>query len=59
MAAFPVLPGMEALTVIADHDDAGLRAAAACGQRWADAGREVRIATADEDGADLADLVAA
>lgn len=59
LAAFPVLPGIEALTILADHDEAGLRAAAACSQRWADAGREARIATPDEDGADMADLVAA
>jgi len=59
LAVFPVLPGIEALTILADHDEPGLRAAAACAQRWADAGREVRIATPDEDGADMADLVAA
>jgi hypothetical protein len=43
LAAFPVLPEIEALTIIADADDsgAGQKAAAACAQRWRDAGREV------------------
>lgn len=59
MAAFPELPGIEALTVFADHDDAGLKAARACATRWADAGRAVEIVMATEDGADVADLVAA
>jgi hypothetical protein len=59
LAAFPVLPGIDALTVYADHDDAGLRAANNCAQRWADAGREAFIVTANEQGRDCADLVAA
>ena len=59
LAAFPTLPGVEVLTILADHDTAGLRAAALCARRWADAGREVRIAAPDTDGEDSADLVAA
>jgi hypothetical protein len=43
LEAFPVLPGVEALTILADHD-AG-RAAEHCTQRWADSGREVTILT--------------
>jgi hypothetical protein len=38
---FPVLPGIEALTIFHDEDDAGTRAAESCAQRWASAGREV------------------
>ena len=38
---FPVLPGIEALTIFHDKDDAGTRAAEICAQRWASAGREV------------------
>ena len=41
---FPVLPGIEALTVFADNDVAGMEAARACGERWAAAGREATIA---------------
>ncbi|WP_299436768.1 toprim domain-containing protein [uncultured Rhodospira sp.] len=42
---FPVLGGVEALTVFADHDQsgAGLDAARACAQRWADADREATV----------------
>ena len=45
IARFPVLPGVEALTIFADNDDggAGTRAAEACARRWAEAGREARI----------------
>ena len=42
LAAFPVLPGIETLIIGADHDEAGLKAAAACADRWAAAGVEVR-----------------
>jgi len=40
---FPVLGGVETLTIFADADDAGLKAAEDCARRWSDAGREVRI----------------
>lgn len=42
---FPVLTGIEALTIFADHDasGAGLDAARACAQRWADADREAIV----------------
>lgn len=59
MAAFPVLAGIDALMVFADHDDAGRRAADECGERWADAGREVRIVMPEQAGADIADVIAA
>jgi hypothetical protein len=38
-----VLPGIEALTIFADPDEAGLKAAKQCAVRWQEAGREVRI----------------
>ncbi len=44
VSAFPVLSGIEALTVFADHDEAGLRAANAVAKRWRDAGRDAAIA---------------
>lgn len=59
LAAFPLLAGIEALSVYADNDDAGRHAARAVGERWADAGREVTVITPIADGADIADLVAA
>ena len=42
---FPVLPGVEALTIFVDNDDggAGEGAAEACARRWVEAGRTVRV----------------
>ncbi len=40
---FPVLPGIEALTVFADMDGAGLNAARDCCRTWAAAGWEARL----------------
>ena len=59
LGAFPVLEGITSLTVIADHDDAGLHATTTCAQRWADAGREARIAIPPIAGQDAADLMVA
>jgi putative DNA primase/helicase len=39
---FPVLAGIESLTVFADADEAGIKAAHRCTERWAAAGREAR-----------------
>lgn len=58
MAALPPLTGIEALTIAADHDDAGIEAAQACGERWAAVGREVRIVLPEQRGADLNDIAA-
>jgi hypothetical protein len=49
LATFPVLGGIECLTVAADADDAGKRAAEAVSARWRDAGREVRIVAPPSD----------
>jgi hypothetical protein len=61
---FPVLSGVEALTILVDHDEAdrngrraGPDAATACSQRWTDAGREVLRVVPRRPGADMADLV--
>jgi hypothetical protein len=59
LRAFPVLPGIEALTIGADNDPAGREAAEACALRWHDAGREVRIVMAPDVGADLNDVARA
>ena len=40
---FPVLPGLESLTVFADQDGPGLNAARECCQKWAAAGREAQL----------------
>ena len=43
LATLPVLGGIEALTIAADRDTPGMRAAEACAERWRPAGREVSI----------------
>jgi putative DNA primase/helicase len=56
---FPVLPGIEALTVLVDHDEngRGQRACAECARRWTAAGREVTQLIPRIPGEDFADLV--
>jgi putative DNA primase/helicase len=55
LAAFPVLAGIEALTVAVDHDAAGLKAFKTVAERWHAAGREVRKVLVPSPGADLND----
>jgi putative DNA primase/helicase len=43
MASFPVLGGIEALTVFADTDSPGRIAAETCAERWRKSGKEVAI----------------
>lgn len=43
IAAFPVLGGVECLTILAEHDSASAKAVEACGGRWHGPGREVLI----------------
>ena len=59
MEKFPVLPGIEALTIIADHDanGAGERAASEVASRWREAGKETRIIVRDGIG-DINDALA-
>lgn len=40
---FPVLPGVEHLTIFADDDEVGIKAAQTCAERWQTAGHEARI----------------
>ena len=56
LASFPVLAGIEALTIVADHDEPGIAAARKCAQRWATAGHSVRIARPKTPGQDAADV---
>jgi len=57
IAAFPILDGVESLTIFADRDanQAGERAALDCGDRWRAAGREVRVLAPPKVGTDFAD----
>lgn len=57
LSQFPPLPGVESLLIAADHDDAGLKAAEACGRAWLHAGREVRVIVPPARGADVNDIV--
>lgn len=59
LAAMPVLAGVESVLIAADHDDAGIAAADACGARWAAAGREASIVMPDSPKADLNDIARA
>ena len=57
---FPVLRGIEALTIFADQDSAGIEAARQCARRWQEAGREGRVlAPPKGDFDDLAREIAA
>jgi putative DNA primase/helicase len=60
LQAFPVLSGIDALTIIVDHDahGAGQRAASECFDCWTEAGREVWCVLPDGVGVDLNDIVA-
>jgi len=55
--AFPVLSGIECLSVYADNDEAGLAAARACAGRWLRAGQEARILRPRQSGTDFNDVV--
>jgi len=59
MSEFPVLGGIETLTVFADHDENGTgeRAARKVAQRWADAGRGAKIVLPRTCGADWNDAL--
>jgi hypothetical protein len=70
LAAFPVLPGIEGLTVLVDHDKPnpktgkrpGIEAALTLVQRYADVGfdpqRDIRVVLPPTEGQDAADLAA-
>jgi putative DNA primase/helicase len=59
MAKFPVLPGIECLTLLVDHDKsgAGQRAAMECAGRWNMADREVIRLIPINPGQDFNDLI--
>ena len=43
IARFPIIPGIESLSIFADADEVGRKAARSCASRWWQAGHEVRI----------------
>jgi hypothetical protein len=57
--SFPILSGVECLTVIVDNDESGTgqRAAVECSLRWTDAGREVFRVLPERCGEDMNDIV--
>jgi putative DNA primase/helicase len=59
LAAFPVLAGIESITVLVDNDQSGTGqdAALKCSARWTAAGREVFRLVPCQVGNDVADLV--
>jgi hypothetical protein len=56
---FPVLSGLESLTIIVDNDESGTgqRAALECSSRWTSAGREVFRVVPDRCGEDINDVI--
>jgi phage/plasmid primase-like uncharacterized protein len=63
LKSFPVLSGIESLTILVDHDRldqhgrrAGQKAAAECARRWDAAGREVITIIPTHEGEDMADV---
>jgi hypothetical protein len=56
---FPVLPGIETLTLLVDNDvnGVGQDVAAECSRHWTEAGREVVRLTPTEEGADFNDII--
>lgn len=53
---FAVLDGVDRLQIWADHDDPGLKAAAACERRWTDEGHSAAVLCPLQEGADFADV---
>lgn len=54
---FPVLSGIECLSIAADNDPPGVTAAQKCANRWVASGAKVRIIQSDVPGTDLNDIV--
>jgi len=57
IAKFPVLPGVDTLTILVDHDSTGRAAALECSRRWTAAGKDVLRVVPTVEGADMADVV--
>ena len=61
IGTFPVLAGIDGLTILVDHDASGTgqKQAAKCRDRWLAAGREVLTVQPDQVGYDVNDLLGA
>jgi hypothetical protein len=57
LGRLPVIPGVERLIILVDHDEAGLTASGTCMDRWIRAGRSVVRLKPKRAGADFNDLV--
>ena len=57
MKEFPVIPGIEFLTILQDNDKAGIEASSLCAGRWFDAG--VTVCITDQESNDLNDILMA
>jgi putative DNA primase/helicase len=59
IAKFPVLPGVECLTILVDNDSSGTGQASAleCSRRWTGMGHEVFRVVPTAVGADMADII--
>jgi hypothetical protein len=53
LGSFPVIDGVERLTVIVDNDPAGKKALNAVGSRWREAGRQARFVIPGGEGEDF------
>jgi DNA polymerase I-like protein with 3'-5' exonuclease and polymerase domains len=59
LGQFPLIPGVERLIVLVDHDPEGKTAAACCAERWTGAGRTVVRLTPKQRGFDFNDIILA
>jgi putative DNA primase/helicase len=57
ISSFPVLSGIEALTILVDNDAAGERAADQCRARWGAVSREVTLLKPNIANTDFNDVV--
>jgi hypothetical protein len=57
LSKFPVLPGVERLIILVDHDAGGKTAAACCTERWTRAGRTVIRLTPKQPDFDFNDII--
>jgi DNA polymerase len=57
LAKFPLIEGVSRLVILVDHDEAGMRAAAAGRARWEAAGRTVNTPWPKQPGFDFNDVV--
>jgi hypothetical protein len=56
IARFPLVEGVERLTILVDNDPTGRDDARACARRWAAAGRTAVLLTPRQPGADFNDI---